>query len=578
MFQPYGFSSYVRTTNPDLLYEGYESTALMMGSAEDGDEVRWSIRGRNIALEGVYALQSVAEPSCWMYLPSTDCNEPATLISYGQTPAYSFARSGLWKISRYQESDYFIIRPMMNNYLAYALSDAEMLTKYVHMMDERMDLTDTYSIYFDNGTFRFQPYGHTEALCVSSSSPKQSPLTVESNAGTRAQWKLQQYIGPDRWGAEVFLDHAVTAGDSSTVRIDAAYTTYSEMCYTTPSVSGTDLVSFSYRNAATVSDNRQGTVTGHDEGTFILQITFERLSFRNPEDFTVEANHYYTVALPFAEGKYFFQNRALGNYMQVDDNDKSNNYQSQAAILEMWDFTGEAHQKWDVLHVRDGYYRIVSLCGNKVVSIPTGSLNQEDTLWQAFDGNFEYQHWKFEKTAVGSYVIRPQSGEGYAVDWCMGVNNGILTANGRNVVQRAYANDSDYKDEWYLRICTSAYSIGGEFHAGSDVVDAAHSWRQCGHSSHYNIDPSLDYFTANILNSSVVYFSSHGSQHRLSLLNNIFIGDGRTAGNSQTTVNIRSYNLSNVTLYIYDACKTASFTDGSNQNLCTATVDAEQNV
>lgn len=118
-----------------------------------------------------------------------------------------------------------------------------------------------------------------------------------------------------------------------------------------------------------------------------------------------------------------------------------------------------------------------------------------------------------------------------------------------------------------------AYSIGGEFHNGQDVIQAADMWALCGYRSFYNIDPDYAYLNSDRLDSYVVYFSAHGGQDAIYLLNDLVLSDGYVPSTS-TTVNIRNFSLSRTKLYVYDACYTASSLDGTSINLCTETVRA----
>ena len=112
-----------------------------------------------------------------------------------------------------------------------------------------------------------------------------------------------------------------------------------------------------------------------------------------------------------------------------------------------------------------------------------------------------------------------------------------------------------------------AYSIGGEFHDGEDVKTMADYWAVSGYHSYYNDDPTYDYVSnANRLNSDILYFSSHGSQYRLSLLNGIKLTSGYS-NSAQNQVGILDYSLTNNRVVIYDACETAK----GSSNLCTAT-------
>lgn len=112
-----------------------------------------------------------------------------------------------------------------------------------------------------------------------------------------------------------------------------------------------------------------------------------------------------------------------------------------------------------------------------------------------------------------------------------------------------------------------AYSIGGEFHSGADVISAADYWALCGYKSYYNTEPTYAYVSnANNLNSDILYFSSHGSQNSISLPNGIRLTNG-TNNSSSNIVGIQSYSLTNTKLVVYDACLTAS----GDTNLCTQT-------
>lgn len=120
-----------------------------------------------------------------------------------------------------------------------------------------------------------------------------------------------------------------------------------------------------------------------------------------------------------------------------------------------------------------------------------------------------------------------------------------------------------------------AYSIGGEFHNGQDVITACNNFGLCGYSSYYTNNPSYSYVSSSSrLNSDVVYFSSHGNKHLIQLKNNVYIVDSYAdltqLPSTAKIININNYTLSNTKLYVYDACSTG---EGgySDNNLCTAT-------
>ena len=115
----------------------------------------------------------------------------------------------------------------------------------------------------------------------------------------------------------------------------------------------------------------------------------------------------------------------------------------------------------------------------------------------------------------------------------------------------------------------TAFSIGGEFHGGADVVNAHNTWSACGYESTYTTNPTINDLSQSALNKTILYFSSHGTQHTLDLLNNLHLTDDVpewTLG----TVSIANYTFENTSLVIYDACLTAS-TNGGSMNLCEKT-------
>lgn len=265
--------------------------------------------------------------------------------------------------------------------------------------------------------------------------------------------------------------------------------------------------------------------------------------------------------LPVDNGTYYIKNGKFDKYMQLDDNESPS---TEGAILELWDYDGASDQKWTFEYMHNGYYKISSATSGKAITAPTDvndSITQED---YEVSNN---QLWKITVASGGMYKLSPASDLSYY----MAAGDGIFTSDGRNVEMRS--SQSDNKDEWYIRPLTYAFSIGGEFHSGADVIDAANNWTQCGHISTYNINPTASNLNYNNLNSEVIYFSSHGSQHRLALLNNVFLADGLTNVTADT-VEINNFTLPNAKLYVYDACLTASDGDGSGRNLCTETIAA----
>ena len=119
----------------------------------------------------------------------------------------------------------------------------------------------------------------------------------------------------------------------------------------------------------------------------------------------------------------------------------------------------------------------------------------------------------------------------------------------------------------------SAYSLGGEFHDGNDVISAAQNWEDCGYSSTYTISPSIVSLEEEKLNTEILYFSTHGNQHYITFENDMLLYD-EISFETNTIRSIEGKTLDYTKLCIYDACLTASNLDGTGENLCTATIAA----
>ncbi len=135
--------------------------------------------------------------------------------------------------------------------------------------------------------------------------------------------------------------------------------------------------------------------------------------------------------------------------MQIDDNDAPN-YNTVDRKIELHDFDSGTYQEWQLAHVIDGYYTIRSVKSGMYLSVKSGEINSDSVaLVQQSSGTSDRQQWRIFPSASGAYILRPKSGKNYSSDWCMSAGIGV-GATGRNVEQRAYTHDTDYKDEWIL--------------------------------------------------------------------------------------------------------------------------------
>lgn len=220
-----------------------------------------------------------------------------------------------------------------------------------------------------------------------------------------------------------------------------------------------------------------------------------------------------TLTVP--NGSYYFRNGDLGNYMRTKNGSTANN-----AIIESDAINGSKDQLWTCTYLHNGYYRIISENSHKAISVQIGKEDDADTaLVQTTSSANHQQQWKITKTSHGMYKIKARSSESYSTDLCMAAGSGILTSSGRNVEQRKYVDDSNYKDEWILQSPGNA-----TFLLGIEETGLGHDHVSCftdvmGHLSgtqynNYNIIYtnyiSVPNARSNIANAKIVVTRSHG--------------------------------------------------------------------
>lgn len=317
---------------------------------------------------------------------------------------------------------------------------------------------------------------------------------------------------------------------------------------------------------ATVSDD--GYVIGCSAGTAtitaiysselgLLGVTTARCEVTVSSDLVLE------------NGTNFLKNKQTNRYADIKGPTMAS-----GTTIHQWKFHGGNSQQWILTNLGDGYYSIKS--NNSSTPYYLGVKNDSTGLnvdivlrtGALTDG----MKWKIVQTKNGAYKIIPKTGE--SSDYILGTSTSNAT-NGAKLIQGAYVDNDSYRDEWCIHLVEHVVAIGGEFLNGEDVIATAERWKNAGYSTTYNINPTVNSLNFDALNSEVVYFSAHGTQHGIYLLNNVLLTDGFTHDTSQhDAVYISDHSITNAKLYIYDACETASNVLPTNMNLCTATIDA----
>lgn len=506
--------------------------------------------------DGVYKIKNIYNE---LYLDVTDGGATSgTPVQQWSGTSTDNNINQLFKIAyidTLQGLDYYSVRPMTNSGLGLYSSvsytpSAVSVQNMTYIDDTSIPYSQCWAINksgniytIKNGMADVNSY-----LSAPLNSTNGSQITTSDSISANSQWRFEAYTGDD-------LD-AVVATSISYDLICGETFDYDVYMYSSKiHINGPVRYSVSNIDGSATDKATIDPLTGELRALKSGQIRLEARYTDSPYCYW-----YWIVTIQESmEGTYWFKNAQYGNYMQIDNNAS---LYDDGAILELFDFDSDEDQRWNIEYVVNGYYKIVSDASGKAITAPS---NLNNALTQSNYIGLTTQQWKISSTENGTYKISPRSSETNY----MAAGDGIIFTDGRNVELRV--DQSDNKDEWYIRPITYAYSIGGEFYNGADVIDAADTWKKCGYISNYDINPSVSTLNINVLDSSVVYFSSHGTQHSLELFNNIILSD-RTIAASANTIGINNFELQNAKLYIYDACLTASNTDGTGINLCTETI------
>lgn len=266
-------------------------------------------------------------------------------------------------------------------------------------------------------------------------------------------------------------------------------------------------------------------------------------------------------------------------------------YDESGSIMELWGFDGGDYQKWQLIHVGDGYYKILSVQSGLAVCVDYGETDENEVaLVQESYSSVNRKKWKITKSSSGGYILRPKSGESYNTDWCMCAGDQFLEiTDGLNVEQKAYVNDNSYKDEWIL------HKIGSEVMLLSIIsTEGSHDHISC-YGDVMKYFESINYTEFNVINTDYISVANCIDQMELS---NIFISRSHGGANSNsswlklfdtgTESRLYSYNiydfststaladLDEVEMMLYVGCTTAYGGNTAN-NLITASVNAGAN-
>ena len=123
------------------------------------------------------------------------------------------------------------------------------------------------------------------------------------------------------------------------------------------------------------------------------------------------------------EGTYKITTSINTNYGLDISNASKNN----GANVQLWNYTGEAQQKFKLEYLKDGYYVIRNINSNKVLDVQGGGINSPTNVQQYEYNGTDSQKWIIQETDDGYYHIISKLSELY-----LDVSGGTA-GNGTNI-------------------------------------------------------------------------------------------------------------------------------------------------
>lgn len=440
--------------------------------------------------------------------------------------------------------DYYSIRPMRNNGMGVsapitgtvrnATIQSIPTTDYYNSISnlQRWAITKNGSYYtIKNGASSINSFLATPANTVNGSNIITSTDSVSNNS----KWILEPFTGGELYGTAM-------TNFTNTVAVGKTFTYQAVMYSSTTGHNGP--VTYSVRNPnGTATDkatinSTTGELTALKEGSIQVVTSYPNAPYL----------WLWNVEIQFEEGSYFIQNRQTEKYMQPDNNGGN--------FMEQHSFDGANDQRWSILYDEDyGYYKIRNLNSGLYLTVQNNTNTDENIIEQPFlSSTADRQLWRFTKISDNTYKIQAKSHEG--TDLVIALGAGIESANGINIEQRDYADDGNYKDEWFLHKhydyeCIYIGAQDGDPLMGPILSSVESKFNSNGYYGEGSTDATVDEFIRKLCTAEVFSCITHGSKTLVQVSDNYYV-------NQSSISSLSNDAFDNLTLVYYGACETGA--------------------
>ena len=436
-----------------MKYQSGTNSSVILKSYEAGSEYRAYFvitYTEPQIVNGVYRIKNAQNG---MYLDTTGGGVTAgTKIQQWSRASSDTNRNQLFKITfvrtigSTEQLNYYTIRPMTNNRMGL---DSLLGGTAQDVTIEKMSTSDNWDYILYNNLWSISKSGSyytvkngrisdMSYMTAPSNTINGAKIFTNDSITDYSKWVLEPYTGEE-------LNGVGWISFASTLIVGERFSYEAYMYDNRIGINGP--ISYSVTNTDNSTTDKatidaMGRIRALKPGTIKIKITYPSSTLIWWWIVTIEES---------MEGLHFIKNRHYDRYAQVDDNDAPG-YANNGGIMEIWPLSGENHQRWNLTHVGNGYYKIASQASGYVITVPAGKETNDnvDLVLKPYTGS-NNQKWRITLTSHGSYKIKAKSSESYtSKDLVMDLETNILYNNGLNIRQREYLDNTSYKDEWFL--------------------------------------------------------------------------------------------------------------------------------